>query len=97
MHASITHFRGDPNDLEASYDALLAEVPSANMRLHLCLRAPDGLVVVDTCPSQEAFNAFHQSEAMRTMRARHGLPEPDRVEDYPVHIAFAEGAALAAG
>jgi hypothetical protein len=54
-------------------------------------------VVVDTCPSQEAFNAFHQSEAMRTMRARHGLPEPDRVEDYPVHIAFAEGAALAAG
>jgi hypothetical protein len=53
--------------------------------------------VVDTCPSQEAFNVFHQSEAMRTMRARHGLPEPDRVEDYPVHIAFAEGAALAAG
>ena len=97
MHASIAHFRGDPNGLEASYDALLAEVPSANMRLHLCLRAPDGLVVVDTCPSQEAFNAFHQSAAMRTMRARHGLPEPDRVEDYPVHIAFAEGVALAVG
>jgi hypothetical protein len=97
MHASITHFRGDPDDLEASYDALLADVPSANMRLHLCLRAADGLVVVDTCPSREAFEAFHRSEAMRAMRARHGLPEPDRVEDYPVHVAFAEGAALAAG
>src|SRR5215467_4935977 len=97
MHASITHFLGDPDDLEASYDALLAEVSSANMRLHLCLRAPDGLVVVDTCPSQEAFRAFHLGEAMQAMRARHGLPEPDSVEDYPVHVAFAEGAALAAG
>jgi hypothetical protein len=97
MHASITHFPGDPDDLEARYDALLAEVPSAGMRLHLCLRATDGLVVVDTCPSREAFQAFHHSEAFRTMRARHGLPEPDRIEDYPVHVAFAEGAALAAG
>ena len=97
MHASITHFPGDPDDLEARYDALLAEIPSANMRLHLCLRATDGLVVVDTCPSREAFQAFHQSEGFRMLRARHGLPEPDQIQDYPVHVAFAEGAALAAG
>lgn len=97
MHASITHFPGDPDDLEQRYDALLAEISPASMRLHLCLRAPDGLVVVDTCPSQEAFQAFHTSEAFRTMRARHGLPEPDQIQDYPVHVAFAEGAALAAG
>ena len=97
MHASITHFPGDPDDLEARYDALLAEVSSANMRLHLCLRAPDGLVVVDTCPSEEAFQAFSKDETFRMLRARHGLPEPDRIQDYPVHIAFAEGAALTAG
>jgi hypothetical protein len=97
MHASITHFPGDPDELEARYDAMLAEIPAANMTLHLCLRAPDGLVVVDTCPSQEAFQAFHNSEAFWAMRARHGLPEPDRIEDYPVHVALAEGASLAAG
>ena len=97
MHASITHYPGDPDDLEARYDALLAEVPSASMRLHLCLRATDGLVVVDTCPSREAFQAFQQSEGFRMLRARHGLPEPDQIQDYPVHVAFAEGAALAAG
>lgn len=97
MHASITHFPGDPDELEACYDALLAEISSANMRLHLCLRAPDGLVVVDTCPSREAFQAFHKSEAFRTLRARHGLPDPDQIQDYPVHLAFAEGAALAGG
>ncbi len=97
MHASITHFPGDPDDLGRRYDALLAEVPSANMRLHLCLRASDGLVVVDTCPSREAFQAFHQTDAFRALRTRHGLPEPDQVEDYPVHVAFAEGAVLAAG
>jgi hypothetical protein len=67
------------------------------MRLHLCLRAPDGLVVVDTCPSREAFEAFHHSDAFRALRTRHGMPDPDRLEDYPVHMAFAEGAALPAG
>jgi hypothetical protein len=96
MHASITPDPGDPDDLEARYDTLLAEVPPANMRLHLCLRAHDGLVVVDTCPSRDVFQAFHNGESMRALRARHGLPEPDRLEDYPVHVAIAEGAALAA-
>jgi hypothetical protein len=28
------------------------------MRLHLCLRAPDGIVLVDTCPSKEIFDQF---------------------------------------
>jgi len=36
------------------YDAMPAELPAANMRLHLCLRAPDRIVLVDTCPTREA-------------------------------------------
>jgi hypothetical protein len=94
MHASISHFPGDTDDLKRRYDAMLAEVPTANMELHLCLSAPDGLIVVDTCPSEEAFRAFHGGEAFRALRTRHGLPDPDRIEDFPVHVAFAAGTAL---
>ena len=95
MHASISHFPGNPSDLQERYDALLAEIPTGNIQLHLCLRAPDGLVVVDTCPSEEAFEAFHHGEAFRALRARHGLPDPDRVDDFPVHFAAANGSAVA--
>ena len=96
MHASISHLRGDPDDLLRRYDALLAEVPAENMILHLCLRSADGIVIVDTCPSREVFEAFHAGEPFRAMRARHGLPEPDRLEDYPVHIGIARGETVAA-
>jgi hypothetical protein len=91
MHASITHFPGDPDALLARYDALLAEVPTESVPAHLCLRAPDGIVVVDTCPSEEAFRSFHLGDTFRTMCERHGLPAPDRVDDFPVHVAIAGG------
>jgi len=58
MHASIWRFRGDPDDLLRRYDAVIAEIPPANMRLHLCLRADDGIIVVDTCPDRETYEAF---------------------------------------
>lgn len=38
---------------------MVAEIPAANKRLHLCMRAPEGIVLVDTCASEEAFQAFH--------------------------------------
>jgi hypothetical protein len=86
MHASIITFQGDPDDLLPRYDALLAEVPAAKETLHLCLRADDGIVVVDTCPTREAFEAFHNGP-FRELTARHGLPNPV-VADHPVHAAF---------
>jgi hypothetical protein len=55
MHASLWRFAGDPDELLRRYDAMLADIPSENMRLHLCLRADDGIVLVDTCPSREVF------------------------------------------
>jgi hypothetical protein len=91
MHASIWRFAGDPDELAARCDAMVAEIPPANLALHMCLRADDGLVLVDTCPSAEVFAAFVQSEGFRALRARHGLPEPDRVDDFPVHRAFVRG------
>jgi hypothetical protein len=92
MHASIWRFAGDPDDLLRRYDALVADLPP--MRLHLCLRAPDGIVLVDTCPSREVFLGFAGGDSFRTLRRRHGLPDPE-LEDFPVHIAFVDGRSVA--
>jgi len=91
MHASVWEFAGHPDELLNGYDAMVAEIPTANMRLHLCLRAADGIVLVDTCPPKEVFEAFAQGDGLRSLRARHGLPEPVKVEDFPVLRAFADG------
>ncbi|HEX3609981.1 MAG TPA: hypothetical protein VHU14_10005 [Solirubrobacterales bacterium] len=91
MHASIWKFGGDPDDLLPRYDAIVAEIPAATMRLHLCLRASDGIVMVDTCPTLEVFEAFATGEDFRNLRERHGLPEPERLDDFPVHAAFVDG------
>jgi hypothetical protein len=90
MHASLWWFAGDPDDLLRRYEALIAEIPSASMRAHLCLRAPDGIVIVDSCPSEAAFQAF-AAGAFQALRAKHGLPDPERLDDYAVHTAFING------
>jgi hypothetical protein len=90
MHASIWRFTGDPDRLLRSYDAMLTDIPSAGMRLHLCLRTPDGIVIVDTCPSREAFEQF-AAGPFPALRNRHGLPEPKDVQDGPVHARFIDG------
>jgi hypothetical protein len=90
MHASLWRFAGDPDELLRRYDRMIAEVPRESMRLHLCLRAPSGIVIVDTCPSREAFAAFAEGP-FRALREAHGLPEPESVEDVPVHAAFVDG------
>jgi hypothetical protein len=96
MHASIWRFNGDSDDLLARYDAMLAEIPMEGMRVQLCLRAPDGIVLIDTCPSRDAFDAFAGSDGFRALRERHGLPAPARVDDYPVHTAVIEGRLVSA-
>ena len=91
MHASIWRFRGDPDDLLPRYDAMVAEIPRENMRLHVCLRSDEGIMLFDTCPSREVFESFSAGDTFRELRRRHGLPEPERLEDFPVHAAFVEG------
>jgi hypothetical protein len=90
MHGSIWRFSGDPDDLLRRYEALLADIPPANLRLHLCLRAADGIVLVDTCPSEDVFQSF-AARAFPALRQRHGLPEPEQVDALPVHAAFVDG------
>ena len=91
MHASIWRFSGDPDELLRRYEAMIAEIPAENMRLHLCLRDADGIVLVDTCPSKEVFDGFFAGDGFRSLRERHGLPEPVSVQDFPVRVAFVNG------
>ena len=92
MHASIWKFSGDPDDLAQRYDALIEELPTSEFIAHLCLRAPDGLVVVDVCPSEAAFQGFSTDPGFRAARRRHGIPDPSTLDDHPVHVAFINGA-----
>jgi hypothetical protein len=91
MHASIWKFTGDADDLAHRYDALLDEMPTAEFVVHLCLRAPDGIVIIDTCPTREVFEAFALGDQFRSALRRHGLPNPTELHDYPVHVAFVNG------
>ena len=75
MHASIWKITGETEDLLRRYDCMVADIPIENMRMHLCLPLPDGILVVDTCPSKEVFDAFSQSE---------GVPSPAS-EAWPAH------------
>lgn len=93
LHASIWRFRGDPDTLLASYDGMRSEIDDARFVLHACLRGADGIVVVDTCPSKEAFDEFQGADWFREALVRHGLPVPEIV-DYPVHVALAGGRRL---
>jgi hypothetical protein len=96
MYASIWRFAGDPAELLRSYDAMLSEIPPASLRLHLCLRTADGIAIVDTCPTREAFEEFANGP-FAVLSHRHGLPEPSEVSHGPVHVAVADGARVGEG
>ncbi len=91
MHASLWKFRGDSDRLVDAYDAVVAEIPSTALRLQLCLRAPDGILLVDTCPTEERARAVVADPDFRELLARHGLPEPEPVTLFRVHRALVEG------
>jgi len=90
MYASVWTFDGDPGALAAAYEAFVAEVPPAQMRFHACVRTPDGLLVLDTCPSREVFEQFAAAPWLADALARHGLPRP-RIDGRELVAAFADG------
>jgi hypothetical protein len=84
-------YHGDPDDLTARYEAMIAEIPTEAMQFAACIRTPDGIVIIDTCPSKEVFDEFVASEGLQDLMARHGLDAPASLTDYPVIAAFADG------
>lgn len=90
VHCSVWRFVGDPDDLEERYLALLAEVPESNPNhvLHAAGKTPDGLLIFDTCPSEEVYRAFFaEGGRASALFEKHGLVPTTR-EDYPVIRAF---------
>ena len=91
MHCSVWRFRGDPDELERGYRAMMGKIPASNHVLHAAARTPDGLLIFDTCPSVEAYHAFFGSEQIRAVLAEHGLVD-GVVEDFPLVSAYARRA-----
>ena len=92
MHLGIYHFAGDPKELRAAYDRLLAGMPTGQITLHICAVRPDGITIYDTCPSEEAFRNFSSNPALQEAFAAAGLPEPE-ISGLPVHAAWVDGEA----
>jgi hypothetical protein len=92
MHCSVWRFTGDPDELEARYLRLMAEVPDSNHVLHAAAKTADGLLIFDTCPSEEVYHAFYEGPGAELF-ARHGLVPASR-EDHPVIRAYGSGARL---
>jgi hypothetical protein len=89
VHCSVWRFVGDPDDLERRYVALSAEIPESNHVLHAAARTPDGLLIFDTCPSEQAYRSFFGPDgAGAALFERHGLVPTSR-EDHPVIRAYA--------
>ena len=91
MHCSIWTYAGDPDELVARYEALVADIPAENMRFHACARTHDGIVIFDTCPSKEVYDSFWNSPDVVALLRRHGLGDPSERLDFPVVRAYAGG------
>jgi hypothetical protein len=89
VHCSVWRFVGDPEDLEQRYLEMMAEIPESNHVLHAAAKTQDGLLIVDTCPSEGAYRAFvGPGGPASALFEKHGLVPATR-EDFPVIRAYA--------
>jgi len=79
MYLGTYDFDGDPDDLVARYDKLMAAFPPEMILLNVCVRRADGITILDTCPSEADFRGFSTSTEFAEGLASVGLPTP-RVE-----------------
>ena len=87
MHCSVWRFVGDRTTWKSVTWRWLAEGPESN---HAPRRSqdPDGLLIFDTCPSEEVYRAFFaEGGPASALFEKHGLVPTTR-EDYPVIRAF---------
>ena len=74
--------------MEQRYLAMIVEVPESNHVLHAAAKTPDGLLIFDTCPSEEAYRAFIGPGGPASgLFEKHGLV-PTTLEDHPVIRAY---------
>ncbi len=82
-------FDGDPDTLLAAYDRFMQEIPDENISWHTCVRRPDGISIIDTCPSREVFEGFSTSPELFALMESGGLPRPTTVAIGDVYVARA--------
>ena len=85
MYLGAYHFAGDPADLVSAYDRMMAGFPTDELILHLCAVGPDGIVVLDACPTEADHLAFSTSVGFRRACDEAGLPAPTVEHLGPVH------------
>jgi hypothetical protein len=76
MYLAIYRFPGDAVVLAAAYDRLQDSFPHGPWGLRGCVVQDDGIVVVDACPTQAAFESFATSPQFHAALASVGLPRP---------------------
>lgn len=76
MHLSTYRFHGDPESLAKGYRDVVASFPPEVIGLNLAVQIPDGLLVIDTCPTEADFDAFSTSPEFAAALAATGLPTP---------------------
>ncbi|MHC6231812.1 hypothetical protein ACX5I6_19960 [Arthrobacter sp. MMS24-T111] len=67
-------FRGNPAELLAGHDRMLALLPEGQLDLHLCVETEDGIAVLDSCPNKEVFDRFSSGRPFQQLVAAAGLP-----------------------
>ena len=87
MHLATYRLDGDPDDLLARYDRMLAGFPESELLVHVCVRRADGITIIDTCPTAADFRAFSTSAEFKGALDAVGLPTPVVESVGDVHFA----------
>ena len=87
MHLGTYRIDGDPDDLLARYDRMLAGFPVDELLVHICVRRADGITIIDTCPTEADFRSFSTSAEFRSALDAVGLPQPLVESVGHVHLA----------
>lgn len=91
MYLGIYEIDGEPEQLVAAYDRVVAEMPAQELVFHACAVRDGGITIYDACPTEEAFEQFSTSAELRAACEAAGLPFPARISGVALHAARARG------
>ena len=89
MYLGIYEIDGEPGELLAAYDRLMAGMPESQVEFHACAVREDGITIYDACPTKEAFEAFSSGPESRAAAEAAGLPWPGTIVGFPLHAVRA--------
>lgn len=87
MYLGTYRFEGDPTELVAGYDQLMAALDVRGFELHVCAVDTSGISVVHGCPTEAIFREFETSDAWASACLGAGLPAPTVAHHGEVHEA----------